>query len=90
MCIRDSVGTTAADTFRSTTGTLGDVYSVLILAKEAYGTVDLAGSAATYYDKAGGNSDPLHQRTTAGWKACLTATILNDTFMCRIECLATW
>lgn len=85
-----TVGTTAASVYRSTTGTNGDVYSCLILAKEAYGTVKLEGAAATYYDRAGGNSDPLHQRSTAGWKACKTAAILNDSWMIRIECLASW
>lgn len=87
-----NTGMTAASTYRATSAdaTAGDVYSVLILAKEAYGTVKLQGSAATYYDKAGGNSDPLHQRSTAGWKRCMTATILNDSYMTRIECLATW
>lgn len=85
-----SVGTSAASVYRSTSGSAGDVYSCLILAKEAYGTVKLAGASATYYDKAGGNSDPLHQRSTAGWKACCTAAILNDSWMVRIEALASW
>jgi N4-gp56 family major capsid protein len=85
-----NVGSTAASTYRSTDGTNGDVYSVLILAKEAYGTVKLQGASMTYYDRAGGNSDPLHQKSTAGWKACKTAVILNDNYLCRIECLATW
>ena len=66
------------------------MYSVLILGKEAYGVVKLAGSAATYYNRAGGNSDPLHQRSTAGWKMARGAKILNDTYMKRIECLAKW
>ena len=85
-----TVGTTSVDVYRSTTGTAGDVYSVLIIAKEAYGVVKLAGAAATYYDKAGGNSDPIHQRSTAGWKACKTAAILNDSYLRRIEVLASW
>ena len=32
-----------------------------------------------------GSSDPLDQRETSGWKASLTAVILNDAFMVRIE-----
>ena len=86
-------GPTAASVFRSshvTPNTAADVYSVLILGKEAYGVVKLAGSAATYYNAAGGNSDPIHQRSTAGWKMARGATILNDTYMKRIECLAKW
>ena len=85
-----NVGTDSESVYRSTTGSAGDVYSVLIIAKEAYGVVKLAGSAATYFDRAGGNSDPLHQRSTAGWKFCKTAAILDDTFIRRIEVLASW
>jgi len=85
-------GPTAASVFRATsaTDTAADVYSCLILAKEAYGVVKLKGAAATYYNPAGGNSDPLHQRATAGWKMCKGAAILNDAYMVRIECLAKW
>jgi N4-gp56 family major capsid protein len=85
-----NVGTTPAATYRSTNGSNGDVYSVLILAKEAFGTVKLAGATATYYNKPGGNADPLHRKATAGWKGCWGASILNDDFMVRIECLARW
>lgn len=81
---------TTAGVYRSTTGSAADVYSCLLLAKEAYGVVKLAGSSATYYDKPGGNSDPLHQRSTAGWKFAKTAVILNDDYMVRIEVAATW
>ena len=86
----DNVGTSSSSTYRSTTGTSGDVYSFLILAKEAFGTVKLKGASGTYYYPAGGNTDPLAQRSTAGWKACFTAAILNDDNMCRIEALARW
>ena len=85
-----TVGTDSTEVYRSTTGDNGDVYSCLIIAKEAYGVVKLAGAAATYYDTAGGNSDPIHQRSSAGWKACKTAAILNDSYLRRIEVLASW
>jgi len=88
-----TVGTTNNGTavYRSTTGTtLGDVYSCLCLAKDAYGVVKLAGSSATYFNKAGGNADALHQRSTAGWKFAKTSVILNETYMARIEVLAQW
>ena len=85
-----SVGATAAATYRSTTGTSRDVYSVLILAKEAFGVVKLAGAFNTYFNKAGGNSDPLHRFSTAAWKAVKTATILDDSKMIRIEAAANW
>jgi len=85
-------GPTPASVWRATsaTDTAADVYSVLVLAKEAYGVVKLKGSSATYYNPAGGSADPLHQRATAGWKFCKGATILNDNWMVRIECLASW
>ncbi len=85
-------GPTAASVYRATTGTDAacDVYSCLLLAKEAFGVVKLAGASMTYFDKAGGNSDPLHQRSTAGWKMCKTATILQDKYMKRIEVAARW
>ena len=76
--------------YRSTSGSAADVYSCLIIAKEAYGTVNLKGASATYYDPPGGNSDPMHQRSTAGWKGCWTAAILNDSYIHRIECAALW
>jgi N4-gp56 family major capsid protein len=83
-------GSTAAATFRATSGTAPDVYSCLVMGKDAYGVIKLEGAAATYYDRPGGNSDPLHQRATAGWKACLGAAILEDEYMVRIECCARW
>ncbi len=88
--VTGTVGATAAATYRSTTGTDGDVYSILILAKEAFGVVKLAGAFNTYFNKAGGNSDPLHRFSTAAWKAVKTATILDDSKMIRIEALANW
>lgn len=85
-----NVGATAAATYRSTTGSAADVYSVLVLAKDAFGTIELAGSSETYYDGPGGNADPLHRKSTAGWKGCWGAAILQDLYMVRIECAARW
>ena len=85
-----NVGSTAASVYRSIGGSAADVYSCLCLAKDAYGTVKLAGSAATYFNKAGGNADALHQRSTAGWKFAKTAVILNEDYMVRIEVAAQW
>jgi len=82
--------TAASGAYRSTSGTNADVYSILVIAEDAYGVVKLQGSAATYYDPPGGQGDPLHQRSTAGWKFAATAKILDDSRMVRIECLALW
>lgn len=65
-----------------------DVYGTLILGKNAYGVTKLAGKGLQNIVKAVGSSgaaDPLNQRGTSGWKAELTAVILNDDFMVRIE-----
>jgi N4-gp56 family major capsid protein len=83
-------GTTAAATFRATTATNPDVYSCLLIAKDAYGVIKLAGSSGTYYDAPGGQGDPIHQRSTAAWKRMMGAAILNDDNMVRIECTARW
>lgn len=85
-------GPTAASVFRATTGTnaAADVYSTLIIAKDAYGVIKLEGSSGTYYDKPGGQGDPLHQRSTAAWKRMMGAAILNDDNLVRIESLARW
>lgn len=66
--------------------TLGtpDIYRNIILAKHAYGIVDLEGGNAKSIIKAfgtGGTSDPLNQRATAGWKLAFVSRILNDNFM---------
>lgn len=65
-----------------------DVYATLILAKYAYGVSRMSGAALMNIVKplgSAGSSDPLDQRETSGWKASLTAVILNDAFMVRIE-----
>lgn len=65
-----------------------DVYATLILAKYAYGVTRMSGRALQNIVKplgSAGSSDPLDQRETSGWKASLTAVILNDAFMVRIE-----
>lgn len=85
-------GPTAASVYRATTATdtAADVYSCLVIAKDAYGVIKLAGSSGTYYDAPGGQGDPLHQRSTAAWKRMMGAAILNDDNIVRIECLARW
>lgn len=69
-----------------------DVYATLIIAADAYGVSPLAGKAMETYVKSlgsAGSADPLNQRSTVGWKATTTTTILNDSWMVRIESLAT-
>jgi len=73
-------------------GTTNDVYASLIIAAEAYGVSPLAGQALTTYVKAlgsAGSADPLEQRSTVGWKATTVTTILNQSWLIRLENLAT-
>ena len=82
----------AKGTMISTTGTLADVYATLIIAKDAYGVVPLAGHNLENIMKPLGSSgaaDPLNQRGTSGWKAMFTAKILQELWMVRIEHAAT-
>lgn len=69
-----------------------DVYSTLIIAKNAYGTTDITGGGMQLIVKAkgsGGTSDPIDQRSTVGWKATKTAERLVEDYMVRIETGAT-
>ena len=64
------------------------VYSTLILGANAYGVTKIAGGGLQTIIKqlgSAGTADPLDQRSTAGWKAILTAKILSDEYMVRIE-----
>lgn len=71
--------------------TKNDVYATLIIAAESYGVCPLAGNAMNTYVKAlgsAGSADPLEQRSTVGWKATTTTQILNQSWLLRIEVLA--
>ena len=72
--------------------TTNDVYATVILADNAYGVSPLSGMAMNTYVKAlgsAGSADPLEQRSTVGWKATTVCTILNQTWLLRLESLAT-
>jgi hypothetical protein len=60
-----------------------------VFARDAYGVVPLQrGSARTIIQRAGGNTDPLEQRNTVGWKSAGCAIILNDDWMYRVVAAA--
>lgn len=67
-----------------------DVYPVIVVGKEAFGTVPLKGAGAIHPSVLNpgtvSKSDPLGQRGTVGWKAWYAAVRLNETWMVRIEC----
>ena len=87
----DAGGTTSGKI--TTSGTKGDIYPTLIIAKDAYGLVPLKGkdSIAPIVLNPGkpSDSDPLGQRGYVGWKLMTTAVILNELFMARLESCAT-
>jgi len=64
-----------------------DIYEVVMLGKEAYGVSELSAMAMRtiiHPRGTGGHTDPLEQYSTVGWKAALTAKILNETFLGKI------
>lgn len=77
-------------TMESTTGTAADVYPVLIFAPDAFGVVPLKGANAMTPIVLNPNvprgGDPLAQRGSVGWKTYFTAKIINESWMCRVEC----
>lgn len=65
-----------------------DVYSILILAANAYGTTRISGEALQNIIKplgSAGSADPLNQRATTGWKMTFVAKILNNDYLTRVE-----
>lgn len=88
----DAGGT--AGSMRSTSGTNADVYPIVIVGKNAYGTVPLKGisgiNMAVHNAKIGGDSsDPLGQRSFVAWKIYYQAIRLNELWMVRCEVAAT-
>ena len=70
-----------------------DVYSTLVLGKDAYGVTEIDGGGLKNIVKplgSGGTADPLDQRATTGWKALTTTKILVDEYMVRIETASTY
>ena len=65
-----------------------DVYSTLILGKNAYGSTSISGAALENIVKpigSAGSADPLNQRGTSGWKASKAGIILQQLWMVRVE-----
>lgn len=87
------LGGGASSTTMLNTSSVADVYPVIIVAKDAYGIVPMAGKdAISPTILAAGKpskSDPLGQRGYAGWRTWFAAKILNDAWMARLEVAAT-
>ena len=78
----------------TTSGVNCDVYTVLIFGADAYGECPLNGATSGVIIKAHSPkdtsdlSDPLNQRSSAGWKAAWAGAILQDDWIIRYECAA--
>lgn len=87
----DAGGTAGA--MRSTTGTSADVYSIVVLAQDALGSVALKGldsvNLVVRNPKMGTPGDPLGQRGDVSWKFWYQAVRLNESWMVRLEVAAT-
>ena len=88
----DAGGDPTTNTVLSTSGGdpgQADVYPILYVARDAYGSVPLKGKGAVspsvVNPSSRDKSDPLGQRGCVGWKAYQAATILNDAWLIRAE-----
>ena len=64
------------------------VFATLIIGRDAYGVTDLEGGGLQTIVKnkgSAGTADPLDQRSSVGWKETMTAEILMQPYMLRIE-----
>jgi N4-gp56 family major capsid protein len=74
------------------TGVGCDVYPVMYFGKDAYGMIALKGKYAItpiVINPVPSKSDPLGQRGSVSWKTMQTTIILNDAWMCCLECCCT-
>lgn len=65
------------------------VFPMLVLGKDAYGNVKVSGEDAHVIVKqlgSSGSADPLDQRSSIGWKSLYAAKILQEEWICRVEC----
>jgi len=82
-------GAAVGSTGLLSSGTLVDVYPVVIIAKEAYGCIPLRGAGAIHPTVLNpgtpSKSDPLGQRGFVGWKTWYVAVVLNQAWIIRLE-----
>lgn len=82
-------GSATLNGMTSVGGSNVDVYPIIVIAKDAYGTCPLRGAGAIHpmvlNPGTPSKSDPLGQRGYVSWKTWFTAVILNDAWMVRIE-----
>lgn len=77
----------------STGGSNADVYQIVVLGKDAMGSVALKGSDSVHPMVLNPNTprggDPLGQLGSVGWKTWYTAVRLNEAWMARVEVAVT-
>lgn len=83
------IETTMAPIFEGQGHDDDDVYGTIVIGANAYGVPDIAGSSkpeTIIKDLgSGGTSDPLDQRSSAGWKAYLASVRLDELCILRVE-----
>lgn len=87
----DGGGNIVGSDVKSTTGTLADVYTTVICAEDAVGSVPLDGMSLETIIKpigSAGSGDPLNQIGTQAWKHYGANLILNPNWLVRIETTA--
>ncbi len=90
-----SAAYTAGDrAYAANAGRLGrDVYCTLVIGANAYGVIDILGGGLEHIVKqlgSAGTGDPINQRATVGWKAAISASVLAQEAMIRIETASTF
>lgn len=80
--------------YAANAGRLGrDVYCTLVIGANAYGVIDVIGGGLEHFVKqlgSAGTGDPINQRATIGWKAAISACVLAEEAMVRIETASTF
>lgn len=75
--------------YAANAGCLGrDVYCTLVIGANAYGVIDIIGGGLEHIVKqlgSAGTGDPINQRATIGWKAAISACVLAQEALVRIE-----
>jgi N4-gp56 family major capsid protein len=87
--IADAGGLASTNSVYSTSGVNADIFSVLFIGTDAYGTLSLKGSNGLNLlvsNPKPAAGDPLAQRGTVGWKTYMANLILNHAWIARLEC----
>lgn len=83
----------AKGTMLSTGGTSADVYPIIVIGQEAFGTVPLKGKGSVVPMVLNPNTprggDPMGQRGSVAWKSWFCTVILSQVWMARLEVAVT-